>query len=55
MKKRSTKKVVRKPKPIEIPEERDLSFTDKLSIEFLMWRIKFNTFVGRLRTKIKGY
>lgn len=55
MKKKSIRKVVRKPKSIVIPEERELSFGDKLSLEFLMLRIKINTFFGKVRMKLRGY
>lgn len=54
MKKKIVKKV-RKPKPIVIPEERKLSFRDKLGLEFLMFKIKINTFFGKLRMKLRGY
>lgn len=54
MKKKIVKKV-RKPKPVIIPEERELSFRDKISLEFLMLRIKINTFFGKLRMKFRGY
>ena len=55
MKKKPIRKVVRKPKPIVIPEERKLSFRDKLGLEFLMFKIKINTFFGKLRMKLRGY
>ena len=55
MKKKPIRKVVRKPKPIVIPEERKVSFMDKLSIEFLMFKIKINTFFGKVRMKLRGY
>lgn len=55
MAKKIAKKVVRKPKPIIMPEERKLSFRDKLSLEFLMFKIKINTFVGKVRMKLRGY
>jgi hypothetical protein len=54
MKKKPIRKIVRKPKPVVQPEpqEIELSFRDRISINILLFKMRLNTFLARVKARL---
>ena len=54
MKKKPLRKVVRKPKPVVKPEpqEIELSFRDRISINILLFKMRLNTLWARVKARL---